>query len=305
MHGVQRKACLPRRAPPAPTARCRPRRCSTTSATGPTSSSRWPTASRSRSSTRSRRARGRAVPGRARPPDARAPRPALPARDDARRTCCTCRTSCRHVTRPAFHERGCELVPNNFSEVPRLLRETTRCSLVAAAAAPMDRHGYFSLGTNCDYVGAVHRPRPVLPRGQRADAADVRPQPGARQPGGGVDRGRPPPRRGRAGGAHRRRPAPSPTHVAERVPDGATLQAGIGSIPNALLEQLRDHRDLGDPHRAALRRPDRPDRPRRRHRHPQATAHRQGRGHVRPRHAPRSTTSSTRTRPSRCCRSTT
>jgi len=57
-----------------------------------------------------------------------------------------------HVTRPAFHERGCELVPNHFSEVPRLLRETTRCSLVLAAAAPMDRHGYFSLGTNCDYV---------------------------------------------------------------------------------------------------------------------------------------------------------
>jgi acyl-CoA hydrolase len=52
------------------------------------------------------------------------------------------------VTRPAFHERGCELVPNNFSEVPRLLRLTTKCSLVLAAAAPMDRHGYFSLGTN-------------------------------------------------------------------------------------------------------------------------------------------------------------
>ena len=56
------------------------------------------------------------------------------------------------VTRPAFHKRGCDLVPNNFSEVPRLLRETTKCSLVVAAAAPMDRHGYFSLGTNCDYV---------------------------------------------------------------------------------------------------------------------------------------------------------
>ena len=56
------------------------------------------------------------------------------------------------VTRPAFHERGCELVPNHFSEVPRLLRETTKCSMVLAAAAPMDRHGYFSLGTNCDYV---------------------------------------------------------------------------------------------------------------------------------------------------------
>jgi len=33
--------------------------------------------------------------------------------------------------------------------------------------------------------------------------------------------------------------------VAERVPDGATIQAGIGGIPNALLENLRDHRDLG------------------------------------------------------------
>ncbi|HEX8803520.1 MAG TPA: propionyl-CoA--succinate CoA transferase, partial [Acidimicrobiales bacterium] len=52
------------------------------------------------------------------------------------------------VTRPAFRARGLELVPNHFSEVPRLLRETTRCSLVLAAASPMDRHGYFSLGTN-------------------------------------------------------------------------------------------------------------------------------------------------------------
>lgn len=60
-----------------------------------------------------------------------------------------------HVTRPAFHARGCELVPNHFSEVPRLLRDTTKCSLVLAASAPMDRHGYFSLGTNCDYVSPL------------------------------------------------------------------------------------------------------------------------------------------------------
>jgi acyl-CoA hydrolase len=58
------------------------------------------------------------------------------------------------ITRPAFYERGCELVPSHFSEVPRLLRETTKCSLALAAASPPDRHGYFSLGTNCDYVGA-------------------------------------------------------------------------------------------------------------------------------------------------------
>ena len=33
--------------------------------------------------------------------------------------------------------------------------------------------------------------------------------------------------------------------VAERIPDGATIQAGIGGMPNALLSMLMDHRDLG------------------------------------------------------------
>jgi acyl-CoA hydrolase len=33
--------------------------------------------------------------------------------------------------------------------------------------------------------------------------------------------------------------------VAERIPDGATIQTGIGAIPNAMMEALSDHRDLG------------------------------------------------------------
>lgn len=33
--------------------------------------------------------------------------------------------------------------------------------------------------------------------------------------------------------------------VAELIPNGATLQLGIGAIPNAVLSQLRDHKDLG------------------------------------------------------------
>ena len=33
--------------------------------------------------------------------------------------------------------------------------------------------------------------------------------------------------------------------IVERIPDGATLQVGIGGIPNAVLDALRDHRDLG------------------------------------------------------------
>jgi acyl-CoA hydrolase len=33
--------------------------------------------------------------------------------------------------------------------------------------------------------------------------------------------------------------------VAERIPDGATIQTGIGAIPNAIMASLTDHRDLG------------------------------------------------------------
>ena len=149
-----------------------------------------------------------------------------------------------HVTRPAFYERGCELVPNNFSEVPRLLRETTRCSLVVAAAAPMDRHGYFSLGTNCDYVAPfIGRVPFFLEVNERMPRTFGRNQVHASQVVGWTVVDRP---------LVEVAPVPSgdvdhaiAAHVAERVPDGATIQAGIGSIPNALLEHLRDHHDLG------------------------------------------------------------
>ena len=148
------------------------------------------------------------------------------------------------VTRPAYHERGCELVPNNFSEVPRLLRETTRCSLVVAAAAPMDRHGYFSLGTNCDYVAPFIGNVPFfLEVNEQMPRTFGRNQIHVSQVVGWTAVDRPlvevPPA------------LPSDVdraiaaHVAERVPDGATIQAGIGGIPNALLEHLKDHRDLG------------------------------------------------------------
>src|SRR5437764_363583 len=33
--------------------------------------------------------------------------------------------------------------------------------------------------------------------------------------------------------------------VAERVPDGATIQAGIGAVPNLVLDMLSGHRNLG------------------------------------------------------------
>jgi acyl-CoA hydrolase len=148
------------------------------------------------------------------------------------------------VTRPAFHARGCELVPNHFSEVPRLLRETTRCSMVLAAAAPMDEHGYFSLGTNCDYAAPFIGQVPFfLEVNERMPRTFGRNQVHVSQVTGWVEVDRPL--------VEVASPAPSAideriaAQVAARIPDGATIQVGIGSIPNALLRGLRDHRDLG------------------------------------------------------------
>src|SRR5581483_2578602 len=149
-----------------------------------------------------------------------------------------------HATRPAFHARGCELVPNHFSEVPKILRETTKCSLVLAAASPMDRHGYFSLGTNCDYAAPFigHVPfflevNAQMPRSFGRNQVHVSQVTGWTE----VDR------------PLVEVPPAAPTDadraiaalVAERIPDGATIQAGIGSIPSALLADLGNHRDLG------------------------------------------------------------
>jgi acyl-CoA hydrolase len=148
------------------------------------------------------------------------------------------------VTRPAFHSRGLELVPNHFSEVPRLLRETTKCSMVLAAAAPMDRHGYFSLGTNCDYAAAfIGRAPFFLEVNAQMPRTFGRNQLHVSQVVGWTEVDRPlleiPP--AQLSDIDRRIAA----DVAERIPDGATIQAGIGSIPNALLGALLDHRDLG------------------------------------------------------------
>jgi acyl-CoA hydrolase len=148
------------------------------------------------------------------------------------------------VTRPAYREGGLDLRPANFSEVPALLRSASTPSLVLAAAAPPDRHGYFSLGTSCDYtasfIGEIPFFLEVNPRMPRTWGRN---QIHMSQIAGWCEVDRPlievepqaPTALDRAIAAH----------VAERVPDGATIQIGIGGIPNAILAMLEDHQHLG------------------------------------------------------------
>jgi acyl-CoA hydrolase len=148
------------------------------------------------------------------------------------------------VTRPAFANGECDLVPAHFSEMPLMLRRETRRQLVVAAASPPDRHGYVSLGTNADYTARFIgefpfflEVNPNMPRTFGENSLHLSQVEGWTE----VDYPLvevPPPE----ASVQDRRIA---TLVAERVPDGATIQAGIGAIPNAILGLLHDHRHLG------------------------------------------------------------
>jgi acyl-CoA hydrolase len=149
-----------------------------------------------------------------------------------------------HVTRPAFHAGTLDLVPNHFSEVPTLLRQRVTRPVVVASATPPDAEGYFSLGTSCDYVASFIgdvpffiEANPQVPRTGTGNLIHVSQVDGwceADYPLVAVEPV--------AGDPVADRIA---AFVAERIPDGATIQAGIGAIPNTILSALHGHRDLG------------------------------------------------------------
>ena len=148
------------------------------------------------------------------------------------------------ATRQAFWDGSCDLVPNHFSEMPQLLMQSLERPLVLAAASPPDRHGYFSLGTNADYAAALIGRVPFfLEVNDRMPRTFGLNQVHASEVVGWCEASRPlvevipaqPDERDRAIAAA----------IVEHIPDRATLQVGIGGIPNALLEALRYHRGLG------------------------------------------------------------
>jgi acyl-CoA hydrolase len=149
-----------------------------------------------------------------------------------------------NVTRPHFARGTIGLVPAHFSEVYKIMCARTSDPLVLAAASPPDRHGYFSLGVSADYTASfIGRARFFLEVTEHMPRTFGRNQLHISQVVGWCRSDRPlvevPPRE-------------PDTHdhaiarfVAERIPDGATLQTGIGAIPNAIIAALSGHRDLG------------------------------------------------------------
>jgi acetyl-CoA hydrolase len=139
-----------------------------------------------------------------------------------------------------------DVVPCHASAVPRLIEDGTLAPDVAfVLLAPTDEGARFSLGPTSDYIGAaIRHARVVIAEideqapwtlGDTIVAAgdiDV----AVRSSRPLVEVAAP-----RVGATERAIAG----LVAERVPDGAVLQFGIGAIPAAICEALRTKRDLG------------------------------------------------------------
>jgi acyl-CoA hydrolase len=139
-----------------------------------------------------------------------------------------------------------EMVPSHYSTFPRLFAQgRLPCDVGLVQVSPPGRDGRVTLGVGVDYTAdALEHTRTVIAEVNHRMPASV----------GGprlelsrfaavmeTDRAlleRP----GRAPDEVDRRIA---AHIAALVPDGATLQIGVGSIPTAVLEALAGHRDLG------------------------------------------------------------
>jgi acyl-CoA hydrolase len=148
--------------------------------------------------------------------------------------------------RAAVNEGRADFVPVFLSEVPHLFeRGALPLDAVLVNVTPPDAHGFCSLGTSVEAMHAAIRcASTVIAQLNRAmprtlgesfihiddiDLAvevDVPPYEYSSGPVGEVER--------RIG-----------EYVAELIPDGATLQLGIGAIPAATAQALLGHKDLG------------------------------------------------------------
>lgn len=148
------------------------------------------------------------------------------------------------ATRKVYQQAKMELVPNNFHEVPRMLQKVTKMSMMMTVVSPMDEHGFFTMGTQADYVSEFVGKVPFI-----VEVNDQMPRTYGRnqihisQIAGYVEHNAP---------LTEEKASPIgdkdlliASSVIEDIEDGDTLQIGIGSVPNAVISMLKDHRHLG------------------------------------------------------------
>ena len=150
------------------------------------------------------------------------------------------------ATRAGGQDGWIDYIPNYFSEIPaQIERGQIPADVVFSMASPMDAHGYFALSLGADYtMAAVSRARAVvLEVNPNVPFANGNCHVHVSQVAALVESSDPVlevglPKIGPVQQAIGK-------HVAELIEDGSTLQIGYGGIPDAVVMQLTDKRDLG------------------------------------------------------------
>lgn len=148
------------------------------------------------------------------------------------------------ANREAYHQGHVELVPNVFHEMPKLLRQSTNVSMILAVVSPMDEHGYFSLGTQSDYIAEFIGKVPFVVEVNRHMPRTVgRNQIHMSQIAGYTEYDEPLAEVGTPRISEKDEVIAE--LIAEDIRHGDTIQIGIGSIPNAVTKLLKGHKHLG------------------------------------------------------------
>lgn len=150
---------------------------------------------------------------------------------------------------PLQAARVLDVVPAHYSDLPRLFsRGVFPADVVLLTLSEPDQHGRFNLGLANDYiVDAARRARVViaeisdrLPWVYGAELpADIRPHVVVRTSRDPIYLA------SNALDDASEQDRAIARHVASLIPDGATLELGIGTLPDLVLRALQDHRDIG------------------------------------------------------------
>lgn len=138
-----------------------------------------------------------------------------------------------------------EFVPTAFSESSRLLSDRIKVETFITTVSPMDRHGFMTFGTSNDYGSTVARSarRLIVEVNRRMPRVFGDSMLHVSEVDGIVEHDSPLPEVTiRKGSDNDETIART---IAAMIDNGACLQMGIGSLPNAVCAMLSNHRDLG------------------------------------------------------------
>jgi itaconate CoA-transferase len=136
-------------------------------------------------------------------------------------------------------------VPSYLHQIPKLVSEFMDTDIVMTAVSPMDRAGYFSFGTGNDYIStaARHCKKLIVEVNRNMPRVFGDSQIHISEVDAVVENHVPL--------LELKIPAAKPEDdiigpaIAKMIPDGATIQLGIGNLPNAVARYLTGHTDIG------------------------------------------------------------